>query len=84
MHSFKQKIFNGIIDLDNYARAWNETKMMAIEVKTLATVCEKYMKDLLTVERTMPENLALPLFKKKLFVFRDSIPVITALRCPYL
>jgi hypothetical protein len=24
------------------------------------------------------------MFKKKLFVFKDAIPVISALRCPYL
>jgi hypothetical protein len=42
------------------------------------------MKDLLTAERVMGENQAIPIFKKKLFVFRDAIPVITALRCPYL
>jgi hypothetical protein len=42
------------------------------------------MKDLLSAERGISENQALPVFKKKLFIFRDVIPVITALRCPYL
>lgn len=55
-----------------------------MEVKELSSVCDRYMKDLLLAERGIPENHALPLFKKKLFVFRDAFPVITALRCPYL
>jgi hypothetical protein len=42
------------------------------------------MKDLLAAERGVNENQALPIFKKKLFIFKDVIPVITALRCPYL
>lgn len=42
------------------------------------------MKDLLMAERGNPENHALAIFRKKLFAFRDVIPVITALRCPYL
>ena len=57
---------------------------MKMEVKELTTVCDKYMKDLLSAERGVSENQALPIFKKKLLVFRDAIPVITALRCPYL
>ena len=59
-------------------------KVMKMEVKELSAVCDKYMKDLLSAERGVAENQALPIFKKKLFVFRDVIPVITALRCPYL
>ncbi len=55
-----------------------------MEVKELSTVCQKYMKDMLAAQRGVPENQALPIFKKKLFVFKDAIPVITALRCPYL
>jgi len=42
------------------------------------------MKDLLNSERLIPDNKALPVFKKLLFVFKDAIPVISALRCPYL
>lgn len=42
------------------------------------------MKDLAAAERGIPENYALPIFKKKLFIFRDAIPVITAFKCPYL
>jgi hypothetical protein len=57
---------------------------MKIDVKDLSNVCDKYMKDLLLAERNMPENQALPIFKNKLFIYKDSIPVITALRCPYL
>lgn len=80
----RYKVFNAIIDLDSYAKEWNEWKVMKMEVKELTSVCDKYMKDLLLAERGIPENQALPLFKKKLFVFRDAIPIITALRCPYL
>lgn len=47
-------------------------------------VCEKYMKDLMLAERTMGDNKAIPAFKKILFTFKDAIPVISALRCPYL
>ena len=57
---------------------------MKMEVKELTSVCDKYMKDLLLAERGIPQNHALPMFKKKLFVFKDAIPVISALRCPYL
>ncbi len=32
----------------------------------------------------MADNKALPAFRKLLFAFKDSIPVISALRCPYL
>jgi hypothetical protein len=42
------------------------------------------MKDLVTAERQIPDNKAIPIFRKKLFVFRDAIPVISAIRCPYL
>jgi hypothetical protein len=42
------------------------------------------MKDLVTAERQIPDNKAIPIFKKKLFVFKDAIPVISAIRCPYL
>ncbi len=80
----RQKIFNGIIDLQEYSKLWNEWKVMKIEVKELSTVCDKYMKDLLAAERGVSENQALPIFKQQLFIFRDAIPVITALRCPYL
>lgn len=59
-------------------------KVMKMEVKELTAVCDKYIKDLLAAERGVAENHALPIFKKKIFVFRDVIPVITALRCPYL
>ena len=80
----RHKVFNAIIDLEQYGKEWNEWEVMKMEVKELSSVCERYMKDLLLAERGIPENHALPLFKKKLFVFRDAFPVITALRCPYL
>jgi len=57
---------------------------MSMEVKELSSVCDKYMKDLLSAERGVPENQALPQFKRKLLAFRDAIPIISALRCPYL
>jgi len=57
---------------------------MNMDAKEISSVCDKYMKDLLAAERTIPENQALPQFKQKLLVFRDAIPVISALRCPYL
>lgn len=38
----------------------------------------------MTAERQIPDNKAIPIFKKRLYVFKDAIPVISALRCPYL
>lgn len=49
----KQKIFNGIIDLQKYNLEWNEMKLMAFDVKEMTQVCDKYTKDLMTAERTM-------------------------------
>jgi hypothetical protein len=80
----RHKVFKGIIDLEHYAKQWNEWKVMNMDAKEIAAVCDKYMKDLLAAERSIPENQALPQFKQKLLVFRDAIPVISALRCPYL
>ena len=59
-------------------------KIMQFDVKELNVVCDKYMKDLLLAERTMPDNKAIPAFKKILFTFKDAIPVLSALRCQYL
>lgn len=70
--------------MQKYGLEWNEMKLMQFDVKELNVVCEKYMKDLMLAERTMPDNKALPAFKKQLFTFKDAIPVISALRCPYL
>jgi hypothetical protein len=47
-------VFNAIIDLDAYAKEWNEWKVMKMEVKELTSVCDKYMKDLLLAERNIP------------------------------
>lgn len=63
---------------------WNSRKFKEIDVKSLTNECDKYMKDLVTAERQIPDNKAIPIFKKKLFVFKDAIPVISAIRCPYL
>ena len=57
---------------------------MQFDVKDLSVVCDKYMKDLLQAERNMSDNKALPYLKKILYTFKDAIPVVTALRCPYL
>lgn len=59
-------------------------KLMMIDVKEISAVCDKYMKDMLSADRLIPDNKALPGFKKLLFVFKDAIPVISALRCAYL
>jgi uncharacterized protein (DUF2267 family) len=59
-------------------------KIMQVDVSSISQVCDKYIKDLLTAERIMSENKAIPIFRKLLFVFKDAIPVISALRCPYL
>jgi hypothetical protein len=52
---------------------------MNMDANKIAAVWEKYMKDLSTAERTIPENNALPQFKQKLLVFRGAIPVINEL-----
>lgn len=57
---------------------------MQFDVKDMNVVCDKYMKDLMFAERTMPDNKAIPALRKILFTFKDAIPVISALRCPYL
>ena len=72
------------MDLQKYGMEWNEMKLMRFDVKELTLVCDKYMKDLLLAERTTPDNKAIPTFRKQLFTFKDAIPVISALRCPYL
>lgn len=66
------------------AEYWNSQKFKQIDVKQLTSECDKYTKDLLTAERQISDNKAIPIFRKKLFVFKDAIPVISALRCPYL
>lgn len=38
----------------------------------------------MAAERQISDNKAIPIFRKKLFVFKDAIPVISAIRCPYL
>jgi hypothetical protein len=50
----------------------------------MTDICDRYTKDLLTAERKIPDNKAIPIFKKELYVFKDAIPAISALRCPYL
>lgn len=82
--TIKQKIFSGIVQLDVLAQDWNSRKFKEIDVKTLTSECDKYAKDLVTAERQISDNKAIPIFKKKLFVFKDAIPVISAIRCPYL
>ena len=80
----KEKIYNGIVELEKLAKDWNEKCFNTIDVKELTSICDSYTKNLLTGERQIPDNKALPIFKKNLFVFKDAIPVISALRCPYL
>lgn len=59
-------------------------KVMHIDVKSITQVTDQYMKDLLLAERIIPDNKAISVFKKVLYNFKDAIPVISALRCPYL
>ena len=57
---------------------------MTMDIKELSTVRDKYLKDLASAERGIPDNTALPLFRNKVMALKDSIPVVEALRCPYL
>jgi hypothetical protein len=80
----RYKLFNGIIDLDRCSSEWNEWKIMMMDIKVLSGVRDKYLKDLAAAERGISENQALSVFRTKVEVLKDSIPVIEALRCPYL
>ena len=66
------------------AKDWNLRSFNSIDVKELTTICDQYTKILLSAERQIPENKSVPIFKKNLYIFKDAIPVISALRCPYL
>ena len=55
-----------------------------MQVKTLSNVRDRVLKDLAAAERGIPDNQALPIFRQKVLTLKDSIPIIEALRCPYL
>ena len=82
--NLRHKLFNGIINIEAYNKEWFEWKVMTMDVKMLSSVRDQYLKDLAAAERGIPDNMALPLFKTKVLALKDSIPIIEALRCPYL
>lgn len=60
----KLKVYNGIVDLKKYADEWKSQLFNQIDVNQITTICDKYTKDLLTAERNIPDNKAIPVFKK--------------------
>ena len=80
----RHKRFNGTIELEKLFNEWKEWKVMTMEVKTLSNVRDRVLKDLAAAERGIPENQALPIFREKVLLLKDSIPIVEALRCPYL
>lgn len=80
----KDKVYNGIIELEKLAFDWNQKAFITIDVKELTNICDQYTKSLMSAERQIPDNKAIPIFKRNLYIFKDAIPVISALRCPYL
>jgi hypothetical protein len=80
----RHKLFNGTLELEKLFSEWKEWKVMNMEVKTLSTVRDRVLKDLAAAERGISDNHALPIFRDKVLTLKDSIPIVEALRCPYL
>lgn len=59
---------------------WNNLMFKEVKVKELSTICEKYAKHILMAERTIPESTVTPVFKKVVWLYKDAMPVIVALR----
>lgn len=83
-HRIKHSIFKGIKDISSLSKAWNELKFKEIKEKELAVICDRFAKDIMIAERTIPESSVTPIFKKMVWLYKDAMPVIVALRSKYL
>ena len=79
-HKVKYSIFKVIKEITQYGKEWNELKFKEVKVKELASICDKFARDIMVAERTIPESSVTPIFKKLVWLYRDSMPVIVALR----
>ena len=66
------------------SEAWNNLMFKEVKVKDLSSVCEKYAKHIMGAERAIPESTITPVLKKIVWLYKDAMPVIVALRSEYL
>lgn len=83
-HKILYSIFKGIKDITRMSTDWNQLKFKDVKVKELSTICERFAKDIMVAERSVPESSVTPIFKKMVWLYRDAMPVIVALRSEYL
>lgn len=82
--NLRLSLWSSLDEWEYLASQWIDTPFSKIEAEHIRLKCENYSKIVNRCNKYMPPNPVLDKLKHKVFEFRDTIPVVTALRNPCL
>eukprot|EP00741_Cyanophora_paradoxa_P000409 tig00000404_g400.t1 len=80
----KRNLWHGRRDWDAMTAEWNAAHFDSINADEINNHVAKYNKIVMQCERGLPDNPVVPILKSKVVAFKNTVPVVYALRNPAL
>ncbi|CAD8108771.1 unnamed protein product [Paramecium sonneborni] len=77
-------MWQGIQDFRKLSQEWQQLQFTSINAKEIAQKTEGFVRIVQRCEKNLQENRVITYLKKIVWEFKDTIPVVTALRSQYL
>lgn len=81
---YRYSLWKGIEDFTALKSEWEEKHLKKIEVKPTMQVVDKYVRIVNQCERNLSDNPIVPRLKKMVWLMKDSLPGVNALKSQFL
>jgi dynein heavy chain, axonemal len=76
----KSKLWRSLNQWEKQSATWNSTQFASVDVESIQKEVQVFNKTCVQCEKAMPENLVVNRLKDSVVTFKNTLPVVVALR----
>lgn len=80
----RNDMWKGIKEFDLLSMKWSALAFKDVDAKGISEITNKYVRIVMRVKKNLAENLVINLLADPVYEFKNTMPVVTALRSKYL
>jgi len=80
----RNDMWKGIKEFDELSMKWSALPFKDVDAKGISEITNKYVRIVMRVKKNLAENLVINLLADPVYEFKNTMPVVTALRSKYL